>query len=172
MGALLANLATFFGALRDSARGEREPFRADSPFQHMETAWSHLALERGSLQIAIGELVKLDRDRVLQCVNDQMSEFADRQRAKRGATNPSGSNRYRRKNRRRIRPRREGAGRDRELKRSKNYRGRSPRDSKDVKSAKYNNPVGNKGGELKKDSKKIKISQYNFDVCSSLLFLL
>ena len=76
-----------------------------------------------------------------------MSEFTGRLKAKRGAASPSSSNRYHWKNRKSSRSRREGAGRDRDPKRYKNYRGRAPRDSEDTKNARK------KDGELNKDPK-------------------
>ena len=68
--------------------------------QNMETAcrfektqsaaWPHLARERGSLQIIKEELVKINRDRLRQVVNDQISEFAERQKRREGG-NPGSS---------------------------------------------------------------------------------
>ena len=93
-----------------------------SRFERAQSAaWSHLARECGGLQVAKEEIVKLNRDRLRQCVNDQMSEFSGRLKAKRGAAGPSSSDRYRWKNRKSSRSRREGAGRDRDPKRYENY---------------------------------------------------
>ena len=67
-----------------------------------------------------------------------------------GKRDPSRSQNNRWKNREGSCSRRQGAGRDRDQKRLKNYRGRSPQEPKDSESTKRNYPVGNKDDELKK----------------------
>ena len=142
-GALLTNLATLMelSVIRNVRTANRYE-RAQS------AARSHLSHERGSLQVIKEELVKINRGRLRQCVNDQVSESPDRQTAKRGFKNFSSSNHYRRKKRKRGRSRKEGASRDRDSKRYKNYRGRSPRDSKDAKNATCASTARKKGDEL------------------------
>ena len=54
-----------------------------SRFERAQSALRpHLAREWGSLQAVKGEFVKINLGRLRPCVNDQISEFAGRQRAK------------------------------------------------------------------------------------------
>ena len=93
-------------------------------FEHAQRpAWSHLARERGSLQLAKDELIKINRDRLHQCVGDQMSEIHDRKRAHEGRF---ASGRYRRAKRFPSRMREDGS--NRAPKRGRYFRGRSPKD--------------------------------------------
>ena len=92
LGALLTNLASILEL---------------SVLQNMETAcrfertqsaaWPHLARERGSLRTIKEELVKVNRDRLHQVANDQLSEFSDRQKRREGC-NPGSSTKPRARN--------------------------------------------------------------------------
>ena len=131
-----------------------------SVLQNMETAcrleraqsaaWTHLARERGSLQIIKDELVKINRDRLHQVANDQISEFADRQKRREGG-NPGSSNRPRARNNKRSRSPRKSPRRDKVPRRRRDYRGRSPRDNKGAASSKYNYSADKKQDEKKSD---------------------
>ena len=131
LGALVANLASMLelSVIRNMETAIRFE-RAQS------AAWPHLAQERGSLQTAKEELVKINRGRLHQCVNDQISEFAGRQKGKREGGNPPSSNRARARNRKRSRSQRRDADRAREPKHRRSHRSRSPRDTKGAKSSK------------------------------------
>ena len=134
-----------------------------SMLQNMETAcrferaqsaaWTHLARERGSLQIIKDELVKVNRDRLQQVVNDQISECNDRHK-KRDGGNPGSSNRPRARNNERSRSPRKSPRRDKAPNRRRDYRNRSPRDKKDAASSKYNSSAVKKEDEQKTDSQK------------------
>ena len=145
--ALLTNFATLMEL------SVIQKMRTASRFERAQSAArSRLSRERGSLQVVTEGLVAINRGRLRQCVNDQMSEFTDRRKARRGSKNSSSSNHYRRKRRKRRkrgRSQKEGASRDRDSKRYKNYRGRSPRDSKDAKNATYASTARKKGDEPK-----------------------
>ena len=45
------------------------------------TAWSHLARDGGDLQSVMDGFVKTDIGRLRRCVNDQLAEFPDREKA-------------------------------------------------------------------------------------------
>ena len=116
-----------------------------SVLQNMETAcrfektqsaaWPHLARERGGLQIIKDELVKINRDRLRQMANDQIPEFADRQK-RRGGGNPRSPNRPRARNNKRGRSPRKSYRRDKAPNRRGGYLNRSPRENKNAKSSK------------------------------------
>ena len=148
LGAMLTNLASIMEL---------------SVLQNMETAcrfertqsaaWSHLARERGSLQTIKEELVKVNRDRLHQVVNDQVSEFSERLKRREGG-NPGSSTRPRARNNKRARSPRRGYYQESFSKRRPPNRNRSPRDKQDNKSSSYNSPDVKKDKEPKKDSQK------------------
>ena len=98
LGALLANLAS---AIEISVIQNVETARRFKRPQGV--ARPHLARERGSLQAIKDELVKINRDRLHQRVNDQISEFAGRQKGKRDGGSIPNTNRARARNRKRGR---------------------------------------------------------------------
>ena len=156
LGAMLTNLASILEL---------------SVLQNMETAcrfeksqsaaWSHLARERGSLQIIKEELVRINRDRLHQVVNDQLSEFAERQKRREGGT-PGSSNQPRARNNKRGRSPRKNYRQDNSTKHRRSYKNRSPRDKLDNKSSPYNSPKNKKDNEKKQDSHKGKNAPQGF----------
>ena len=148
LGALLTNLASILELsvlqnMETACRFERT----------QSSAWSHLARERGSLQTIKEELVKVNRDRLHQVVNDQLSEFSERQKRREGEKAKS-STKPRARNNKRARSPRRSYRQERSPKRRQPYRNRSPRDNQDNKSSSYNSPNDKKDKEPKKDSQK------------------
>ena len=141
-----------------------------SMLQNMETAcrferaqsaaWTHLARERGSLQIIKDELAKINRDRLQQVVIDQVSEFNDRHKKREGG-NPGSSNRPRARNKRSRSPRRSPRWAKRSSRR-REYQPRSPRDPKDTKSTKYNYSTEKKQDDENPDPQKGKKASSEF----------
>ena len=117
-------------------------------------AWSHLARARGSLQTIKDELVKINRDRLHQCANDQILGFTDRQKGRRGGGNHPGPNRNPARNRKRSRPQRRNVDRARGPKRRHDHRSRSPRDTEDAKNSKNSFPAVKKEDDQKADLQK------------------
>ena len=148
LGAMLTNLASILelSVLRNMETACR--------FERTQSAaWSHLARERGSLLTIKEELVKVNRDRLHQVANDQVSEFTERQKRREGG-NPGSSNKPRARNNKRARSPRKSYRQESSSKRRQPYRNRSPRDNQDNKSSTYNSPGAKKDKEPKKDSQK------------------
>ena len=57
-------------------------------------AWAHVARECGNLQYVKDVLVKVNRDWLVQCAFDQLTEIADRKRAKDSSSNLYHRGRY------------------------------------------------------------------------------
>ena len=136
LGALLTNLASLveLSVIQNMETASRFE-RAQS------AARPHLARERGSLQTIKEELVKMNRGRLHQCVNGQISEFAGRQKGRRDGGSFPNPNRARARKRKRSRSQRGGADGAREPKQHRSHRNRSPRDSREAKRSKYPFPV-------------------------------
>ena len=150
LGAMLTNLAAI---LELSVLQNME---AACRFEKTQSAaWSHLARERGSLQIIKEELVKINRDRLHQVVSDQISEFSERQKRRDGG-NPGSSNRPRARNPKRGRSPRMSYRQNKTSNRRGSYKDRSPRDNYDNKSSKYVASDEKKDKEKKSDSPKEK----------------
>ena len=163
LGALLTNLAS---TMELSIVQNME---TASCFERVQSvAWPHLARERGILQTIKGELVKINRDRLHQCVNDQISEFPDRRKTRREKGNYPGSNRNRARNRKKGRSNRRGAERDQEPNRRRNRRSLSPRYRKESKSSKYTSPAAKKEDGQKDELRRAK---KDIGLCVSVLFL-
>ena len=146
LGALLANLASTIelAVIRD--------VETACLFERTQgAAWPRLARERGRLQTAEEELVKINRDRLHQCVNDQILEFTGRHKGRRESGNRPSTNCNRARNRKRGRPQRRNTDRARELRRRRDHRSRSPRDKKNAKSSKYPFPAAKKEDDQKAD---------------------
>ena len=75
--AMLTNLARLLGLSVMRNMGAASRFEG-AP----STAWAHLERGRRNLRLIWEELAKVDRDRLLRCVNDQITEFADRKKTK------------------------------------------------------------------------------------------
>ena len=156
LGAMLANLASVMELpvlqnMETACRFERA----------QNAAWTHLARERGSLQIIRDELVEVNRDRLEQVVNGQISEFNDRHK-KRGGGNPGSSNRPRARNNRRSRSPRRSPRWAKRSSRRREYQPRSSRDPKDTKCAKYNNSSEKKQDDENPEPKKGKKTSSDF----------
>ena len=79
LGALLKNLASIMEL------SVPQNMETACRFEEAQSAaWSRPARERGSLQIIKDELVMMNRDRLHQVANDQIPEFADRQKRREG----------------------------------------------------------------------------------------
>ena len=75
MGAPLTHLAHFFEL------SVTQNIEVPSRFAEAQHAsWPHIARHRGDLEIIKSELVRLNQEKLRQCVHDQQSEFFDRQR--------------------------------------------------------------------------------------------
>ena len=84
------------------------------------TEWAHPARVRGNLQPVRDDRIKANRERPAQCANDQLAEFAGRDKAKDCFSGPSNRSRYQAQKRSqfshpssyRIEPKRRAYGRD------------------------------------------------------------
>ena len=66
-----------------------------SRFERAQSATrAHLARARGNLQLAEDELIKINRDRLHQCVSDQLIEFNGRKKVQNGRISYYCSGRY------------------------------------------------------------------------------
>ena len=91
LGAFFANLAHFMEISIIENMGTVSRFeRAQS------ASWSHLVRERGGLQLAKEELIKINRDRVCWRVSDQSIEFNERKKVQDGRISNYRSGRHRR----------------------------------------------------------------------------